>query len=161
MVGARVLFTRNDRKLGVSNGDFGTVFDIDKSHVLGRASITVVLDRTQPPVFGSGAGRFPALVTLDPMTYEDFRLGYAATTHKSQGATVDRVFALAGGWMQDRELSYVEMSRSRQFTRVFTTDADAGEDLCDLAQTMGRSHQKNLAHDLPPEVQFIERGLSP
>ena len=76
------------------------------------------------------------------------QLGYAATTHSSQGATVDRCFVLAGGSMQDRESSYVQASRARLETKVYTDELSAGEDMEDLLRGMERSCAKDLARDL-------------
>ena len=47
-------------------------------------------------------------VTLNLKDYQDVKLGYALTTHKAQGATVDHSYVLVGGRMQGRELSYVD-----------------------------------------------------
>ncbi len=45
--------------------------------------------------------------------YRAVEYGYAATVHKTQGATVDRVFVLATPGM-DRHLAYVGMTRLRR-----------------------------------------------
>jgi conjugative relaxase-like TrwC/TraI family protein len=147
--GDRVVFGRNDRKLGVANGDFGEVVKIESETIakalMGQRRITVRLDRT-------GKKGEPQLVTVDSREYRNLSLGYAATTHKAQGATIDRTFVLAGGWMQDRELSYVQFSRAREETHVFATVDEVGEKLADLAYRMSISRQKSLAHDLRPNL---------
>ncbi len=82
-------------------------------------------------------------------SYEHMELGYAITTHKGgQGKTVEKAFVLAGGMMQDRELSYVQMSRTRGETRIYTERADAGDTLTELARNMNKSRQKHLAVDV-------------
>ena len=73
------------------------------------------------------------------------KLGYAVTTHKSQGTTVQDTFILAGGAMQDRELSYVQASRARGNTRFYTDRIEAGEDLIELTRQMSQSREKDLA----------------
>lgn len=146
LIGDRVVVGRNDRTLGVMNGDFGVVEDITRSPILGRPRLLIRLDRTEPRTAFFGLGAPCAVrILLDDLESAKLRLGYAVTTHKAQGATVDRTFVLAGGWMQDRELSYVQMSRAREKTWVFTSEADAGEDLSLLASTMSRSRGKTLA----------------
>ena len=81
------------------------------------------------------------------------QLGYASTTHSAQGATVDKVFVLAGGSMQDREATYVQASRARVDTRIYTDVLSAGgTELEELARSMERSRAKELATDL------LERG---
>ena len=101
--GDRILFTRNDRSLKVSNGSLGTV----QSHIEGVMS--VVLDGQSEPV------RF----THDE--YSDVAHGYAATVHKSQGMTVDRSFVLASATM-DKHLGYVSLSRHRERTDVYVSN---------------------------------------
>ena len=127
--GDRVLFTKNSSQ--VKNGDLGTVeklYDLEKA-------MKVRLDDGQR-------------VHMNLRNYKHVKLGYALTTHKSQGATVDHAYILAGGSMQDRELSYVQTSRARHSTRLYTDKATAGEQGKELAKTMARSRQKELAHDV-------------
>jgi Ti-type conjugative transfer relaxase TraA len=127
--GDRILFTRNNGGLGVKNGDLGTVRMID--HDL--ATLTVDLD--------SGKSR-----TFSAKSYEHVKLGYAVTTHKAQGMTATNAFILTDEAMQDRELSYVQASRAKLDTRIFTTLMEAGDGLADLARRMEKSHEKELAH---------------
>lgn len=96
--GDRVLFLENDRRLGVKNGMLATV----ESASSGR--LTVRLDRD-----GMGDGE---RIEIRAEEYRNLDHGYAATVHKSQGATLDRVHVLATPGM-DRHLAYVAMSRHR------------------------------------------------
>ena len=128
--GDRVFFRKTDRPVGVNNGDTGTVLSINSS----RRIITVRLD----------SGRTVAI----PRSYRDIALGYAMTTHKAQGATTHNAYILAGGMMQDRELSYVQLSRASDVTRVYTDVHEAGPDHARLAQQMATSRKKTLAHDV-------------
>jgi conjugative relaxase-like TrwC/TraI family protein len=124
----RVLFVRNDRVRGVQNGSLGTVSSI------GSGIVAVRLD--------SGA-----VVSFPAEAYRHLRLGYAVTTHKGQGVTVERASVLLGADMQDRELSYVQLSRSRAGTTLYADHDSAGEELADLVRRMGVSHRKELALD--------------
>jgi ATP-dependent exoDNAse (exonuclease V) alpha subunit len=124
------MFTRNSAGVGVKNGNIGTVTRIAGS------SLTVEVD-----------SKFRTFSVKD---YEHLSLGYAVTTHRAQGVTTDNAFLLTNEMMQDRELSYVQVSRARNSTVMFTTAAEAGNDLADLARTMHRSRQKDLASDLLP-----------
>lgn len=144
--GDRVIFKTTWRPLGVLNGDFGTVETVKG----GR--LCVLLDRQRATEAGPHGIR--VIVSKKDLTVNAFgeerdlmRLGFASTVHAAQGATVDRAFVLAGGWMEDREMAYVAMSRAREHARIFTDEAAAGEDLAELARSMARSHQKLLAHD--------------
>ncbi len=126
--GDRMLFTRNHYGIGVKNGDLGTVRHV--SPLFG--TVTVELD--------SGSSR-----TFSAKAYKDVRLGYAVTTHKAQGMTATNTFILTDEAMQDRELSYVQASRAKQQTRIFTTRMEAGDELAELARRMAVSHEKELA----------------
>jgi conjugative relaxase-like TrwC/TraI family protein len=46
-------------------------------------------------------------------------LHYAAHVALAQGTTVDRAYVVAGGWQTDRESLYVQVSRSRDGSRIF------------------------------------------
>jgi conjugative relaxase-like TrwC/TraI family protein len=129
--GDRVLFTRNSRLLGVTNGSLGTVVRADP----GRRRLAVRLDGG--PV-----------VSVPVADYPHLRPGYAVTTHRAQGATAAHAYVLAGGAMTDRELTYVQLSRARGTTRVYVDRLSAGESLGDLARAMTRSRQHRLAHDV-------------
>ncbi|ACK86311.1 Ti-type conjugative transfer relaxase TraA [Methylorubrum extorquens] len=96
--GDRVLFLENDRALGVKNGMLATV----ETAASGR--LMVRLDRD-----GTGDG---ARIEVRAELYRNLDHGYAATVHKSQGATLDRVHVLATPGM-DRHLAYVAMTRHR------------------------------------------------
>jgi ATP-dependent exoDNAse (exonuclease V) alpha subunit len=129
--GDRVMFTRNSKSVGVKNGSLGTVANADPA----LQALRVRLD-----------GGPEVVVPLD--AYPHVRLGYAVTTHKGQGVTVDHAYVLAGGPMTDRELAYVQLSRARGTTRVFVDRAEAGEHLGDLARAMEKSRPQELAHDV-------------
>ncbi len=129
-VGDRVMFTRNERALLVKNGMSGVVTEVDAE----RSCLRVAID-----------GGLSILV--DAQRFEDLALGYAVTTHKGQGQTVENAFVLTGGPMTDRELSYVQASRARGETRIYTDLLLGGDDIEKLARQMSRSHAKDLAHD--------------
>lgn len=107
--GDRVLFLENDRGLGVKNGMLATV----ETAVSGR--LTVRLDRD-----GRGDGE---RIEVRAEAYRNLDHGYAATVHKSQGATLDRVHVLATPGM-DRHLAYVAMTRHRHAAVLHGAHAD-------------------------------------
>ncbi len=132
----RVLFTKNSRLYGVRNGQLGTVEAIDAK----SESASVRLDSGKE-------------VNISLKHYSDVRLGYAVTTHKSQGMTAENTFILAGGSMQDRELSYVQASRAKGITRFYTDKLEAGENLSQLSRAMNVSHQKDLATSVKEQAE--------
>ncbi len=104
-VGDRLVMQRNSTPYGVRNGQLGT---LEAMSQLGKkTTLRVRLD---------DGGR---IVTLPLQRYSHVDHGYAITTHKSQGATVDETFILAGGKMANREIGLVQLSRHRQAAHVF------------------------------------------
>jgi conjugative relaxase-like TrwC/TraI family protein len=139
--GDRVLFTRNSRLLNVKNGQLGTIEMADPKR--GRLSVRLDVGRVVP-------------VKLSQYTH--VQLGYAATTHKSQGCTVEGDAFVLLGSMQDRELSYVQLSRARGWTWLFTDRLTVGDHITELADRMSRSHEKQLASEQSPEVAAPKLG---
>lgn len=135
-VGDRVMFTKKHPVLGVVNGDRGFLHSVDD-----RTRVaSVMLDSGEKVSF-----------PVDAM--EHIVLGYASTTHKGQGATTLRTYVLAGGSMQDREMSYVQASRAREQTTFYMTRVETGDELAKLAREMERSRQKEMAHTILREQE--------
>lgn len=131
--GDRVVITKTDRRaLDVSNGQFGTVKKVNS--MFGR--VTIELD-------GKGGER-----TLDLEHFPHLKLGYAVTTHKAQGMTAEHAYVLTDETMQDRELSYVQLSRAKQGSHIFTTEEEAGEQLSTLARRFDRSRREETASEI-------------
>ncbi|MBX3438894.1 MAG: AAA family ATPase [Planctomycetaceae bacterium] len=128
--GDRVLLTRNNSALLVRNGNMGTVVGVDAA----KGYLRVELDNGFQ-------------VTIDTAVYPHLSLGYAVTTHKGQGQTVEAAYILAGGSMTDRELSYVQGSRARGDTRLYTDAASAGPAFSELVRNMQTSRAKDMAHE--------------
>jgi Ti-type conjugative transfer relaxase TraA len=135
-VNDRVVFMKNKKMLGVRNGEFGTVKEIDEMN----QTVKVKLDNGNR-------------VKISLLNYDSIQLGYAVTTHKAQGVTVDRSYILAGGSMQDRELSYVQMSRSRTQTKIYAERAEVGDTIAELSKTMSRSRQKDIAQEKSEQIK--------
>jgi hypothetical protein len=69
-----------------------------------------------------GSGRE---VTLDLRRAQALDLGYASTSYRSQGRTVDHVIDLQNSHTASREGLYVGTSRGRESVLVVTDDRDA------------------------------------
>ena len=122
-VGDRILCGRNQRRLGVLNGDLGTVIGVDRA----RTSLTVRLDRD------------PETRNLPAWYLEQGHVdyGYAMTGHKAQGVTTGRTFVVIDG-TTDREWAYVAMSRGRQANTLYLADAEPADEACThLTHTQG------------------------
>jgi Ti-type conjugative transfer relaxase TraA len=131
--GDRVLFTKNSKKLGVLNGDVGTVVKVSAA----TDHLYVTLDRND-------------LVAVPLFDYRNVELGYALTTHKMQGKTVENAYILSGGSMLDRELSYVQMSRHRNEARLYFAVEESGKEIQNIASIMSHSRQKEIAQEVRP-----------
>lgn len=125
--GDRIVFTKNDRELGVKNGMLGTVqlvermnnenlnnsgndqVDNPNKHEAFKAETSLVIKLDGEPA---------RTITLNPKQYASFDHGYATTIHKSQGITVDKTFVL-GSITMDRHLTYVAMTRHRLDVKLY------------------------------------------
>lgn len=143
--GDRVLFSRNDAKLAVRNGDLGVIEHVKRGLTAATTAVTVRLDRTTR----KGLVTAPIRVTFTLGEYNRLELGYAVTTHKAQGATVDGecLAWLTRAFAEAREVSYVQLSRARGGARLFVDEQQFGEDLALLHDSMARSRVKQLALD--------------
>jgi ATP-dependent exoDNAse (exonuclease V) alpha subunit len=78
-------------------------------------------------------------------------LGYARTSHSSQGATVDRVITnidtTRSPDLINQRQSYISLSRARLEARIYTDDAQH------LRHAASRTREKDLALDLLRERQ--------
>jgi Ti-type conjugative transfer relaxase TraA len=140
--GDRVMFLKNERSLGVTNGTVGTVDSMS------QVRMAVQLDD----------GRS---VAFDIKDYAQIDHGYAATIHKAQGMTVDRAHVLATPGM-DSHSAYVALSRHRDRVDLHYGNDDFA-DQGKLVRTLSRDRAKDMASDYArdPERQFAERrGIS-
>ncbi|WP_242139638.1 Ti-type conjugative transfer relaxase TraA [Sphingomonas sp. TREG-RG-20F-R18-01] len=138
--GDRVIFLKNERSLGVKNGTLGT------ARFVSQARMAVMLDD----------GRS---VAFDIKDYNQIDHGYAATVHKSQGVTVDRVHVLATPGL-DRHAAYVALSRHRDRVDLhYGRDdfADQGR----LVRALSRERGKDMAFDYQRAPELIRGAPAP
>jgi Ti-type conjugative transfer relaxase TraA len=137
--GDRVMFLQNERGLGVKNGTLGTIEQVSAQ------SMTVQTDD----------GRS---IRFNLKDYNRIDHGYAATIHKAQGMTVDRVHMLATPGM-DAHSSYVALSRHRDGVDLhYGRDDFANQDR--LTRTLSRNRAKDMASDYEqrdPVQSYAER----
>jgi Ti-type conjugative transfer relaxase TraA len=141
--GDRVMFLQNERGLGVKNGTLGTIEQVSAQ------SMTVQADD----------GRS---IHFDFKDYNRIDHGYAATIHKAQGMTVDRVHVLATPGM-DAHSSYVALSRHRDGVDLhYGRDDFAGHDR--LTRILSRDRAKDMASDYdradPAQGYAERRGIT-
>ncbi len=133
--GDRVMFGRNERSLGVKNGSLGRIESVTATRM------AVMLDNG-------------TAVPFDLKDYAAVDHGYAATIHKAQGMTVDRVHVLATPGL-DRHAAYVALSRHRDGVDLhYGRDDFADHDR--LAATLSRERGKDMASDYPAADKSAE-----
>ncbi|MBS0277540.1 MAG: Ti-type conjugative transfer relaxase TraA [Proteobacteria bacterium] len=128
--GDRIMFLKNDRGLGIKNGSLGVVETVNSKHM------EVRLD----------SGR---IVGFDLKDYANLDHGYAATIHKAQGVTIDRVHLLATPGL-DRHAAYVALSRHRESVALHYGHDDFADD-ARLARVLSRDRAKDMASDYARE----------
>ena len=126
--GDRLMFLRNERSLGVKNGTLGQVQSVT------QARMAVLLDD----------GRS---IAFDVKDYANLDHGYAATVHKAQGVTVDRVHVLATPGL-DRHAAYVALSRHRDRVDLHYGRDDFADQHA-LTRALSRERGKDMAADYP------------
>ena len=137
--GDRIMFLRNERSVGVKNGTLGTVEQVSADRM------GVRLDDGRQ-------------VGFDVKDYAAVDHGYAATIHKSQGVTVDRVDVLATPGM-DRHAAYVALSRHRDGVQLHYGRDDFASD-AKLAAVMSRDRAKDMAADYAAEPDEAVRAFA-
>lgn len=149
-VGELVLTRRNDRNLTLDDGRFvrnGDLWAVTATHPDGSLTVTPTHRGTRAAsgsgdVRGAQAGEFAVRL---PAAYvaEHVDLGYATTTHRAQGVTVDTAHLLAGPGMT-REALYVGLTRGRAANRVYVA-VDRIDPACD---TLPDPHHVDAGHDI-------------
>jgi Ti-type conjugative transfer relaxase TraA len=130
--GDRILFTRNDRALGVENGAVGTIAAVTDAGVMRI-------------VMPDGKTKW-----VDPRVYAYLEQGYAMTIHKAQGMTVDRAYVYASRGL-DAHASYVAMTRHRERVDLYC-DCHEFEKDEELTAILGRERQKDSTLDYQRET---------
>ena len=100
--GDQIVFLKNEGSLGLKNGMIGRVVEAAANRIVATV----------------GEGEQRRQVIVEQRFYNNLDHGYAATIHKSQGATVDRVKVLASLSL-DRHLTYVAMTRHREDLQLY------------------------------------------
>lgn len=108
--GDRVVLTRNDYDLDVRNGQRAMVNKVSFSGI-----IDIVLDNGEKK-------------QINVKEYSHLDYGWASTTHKAQGATVDRaiVYGFSDESMASAQATYVQISRAREETRLYIVAGERG-----------------------------------
>ncbi len=122
-VGDRVQLTATAKRLGLFNGNAGTITALDAA--TGR--VTARLD----------SGR---AVAWQAAEFDGFRHGYAGTIYKGQGKTLDHTYLLHGKHWRAAS-SYVALTRQRLGAQVFVS-RQVAQDAGQLARQMARGEMR-------------------
>lgn len=105
--GEKIVFEKNDKKLGVNNGNVAEILKIDE-----KGNITAKMeDKT---------------ITFNVSDYNYFNHGYAVTSYKAQGQTSANVIAHMPAYAQNFNSFYTVVTRAQDNLTIFT---DSKEDL--------------------------------
>jgi hypothetical protein len=152
-VGDEVVGLRNDRRLGILNGQTGTVTALDAD----IGAVTITVNDRRP-----GADRTVVL----PAVYVNEHLdhGYALTDYKAQGLTATRALTL-GDDLMTAERGYVALSRGRLANDLYWVASDPAPDrhgptplhrpLEELTRALSTSGAKTLAIDALPDIRRL------
>jgi conjugative relaxase-like TrwC/TraI family protein len=103
-IGELVTFTKNDKKLGVKNGQIARIVDIRDS--------LLVLD-----VKGKE-------IKIDMKKYNYLDYAYCITQFKSQGQTAKKVIAFTDSNMTNLNSLYVSVTRAKNQAKIYTDDIE-------------------------------------
>jgi hypothetical protein len=145
---------RNQRRLGVRNGTFATITDID----IDKRAMTIRTDQ--------------ATIRQLPAAYLDaghVRHAYATTIHKAQGITVDQALVLGNDTLY-QEAGYVALSRGRKDNRIYLVEQPEREHeahtpepipapLDALSAALRVSHAQELGVERGIDVEALERKM--
>ena len=160
-LGDRVMLRRNDRRLGVTNGDRGVVVEVDAR----ARSVDVDVGGRRLRLDGAYLGR------TSERTGPSVMHGYAITGHSAQGLTCDRAFVLVTS-EASREWCYTALSRGRISNRLYAVAPEmaeraeyapgaepTGDGRDALAAALGRSTAQTLASEAAQRDRQEARAL--
>lgn len=136
--GDKVVFLKNDMRLGVMNGTKGEIKEIDGDIF----KISVDNNKT---------------VNVDINDYCSIEHGYAVTTHKAQGATVKRAMINLNSnntKLNSRNAFYVDISRAKIDVKIFCDDKEK------LSEQVSQFSIKHTMKDLSFESSTISPGVA-
>ncbi len=128
-VGDRITFTKRDKQLGIENGYFGQITNINDKQ------LSVKIDGGET-------------LTFSLNDYNHIKHGYAATIHKIQGASVEHCFALLDSHGWDRHLMLVAASRHKSSFNLYI-DGKQFKTVDEAKEVVSRNGLKDHLSDYP------------
>ena len=149
--GDRILFSGNGRtaqekRAGLTNGNAGTITDIDMSGPKPRVAVALDTNGAEPRSVTFTVGD-----NAEAGEFNKLKLGYAGTIYKGQGATLDQTYVChSAHWKSSA--AYVALSRHKESVEIFASHetvkgmARDGETYtAAMARGVGRSENKRAA----------------
>jgi len=127
--GDLIEFRKNDRDLNVTNGMRGELIDAKEQ-------------RFTVQIRESGESKKVAKIVFDPKEYGSWQLGYATTTFRSQGRTVEDTYVLHSP-NNSKQIAYVAMSHHQNSVQCYLSKEE-----CKNYATL----EKQLAKDSSKET---------
>lgn len=118
-IGDKIVFEKNDKKLGVEkveNGLVGKIKNIDD-----KGNLSIFADNGK-------------IINFNVANYNYFNLGYAATGHKLQGQTSKNVIAMLDSKIQNFNSFYVAVTRAEENFMIITDDKETLKQMIAIEQ---------------------------
>jgi Ti-type conjugative transfer relaxase TraA len=149
--GDLIEFRKNTRELGVTNGLRGELIKATEDR------FTVQLE---------SEGKKTKIVSFDPKEYGSWQLGYATTTYRSQGRTVDDTYVLHSA-QNGKQSAYVAMSRHQENVSCYISK-DECRNYSEFVNQLSKDNSKEStlnyqnAHDTKQayDKETFERSIS-
>jgi conjugative relaxase-like TrwC/TraI family protein len=114
-IGEKIVFEKNDKMLGISNGETGIIKNIDENG-------NIIIDKDGKEI------------KFNISQYNYLNHGYALTTYKSQGQTSKNVIAYLDAKAQNFNSFYVTVTRAQNDLKIFTDDKELLKEMVGLEQ---------------------------
>lgn len=125
----------SDLRANIAKNEFATVMSISRQP---DGSLDLLCQLDTPKEDGR-----PNLVRLNSRTMGEIDHAFATTVHRSQGMTVDSVFAVPGTFLS-KELFYVMATRHRERLNIHMLESDRAIVLAKASQNMTKLHGWDL-----------------
>ena len=81
---------------------------------------------------------------INVQKYNHLEYGWATTTHKAQGATVEQayVYGFANESMASQQSTYVQISRAREETKLYVVSGERGVEREGMSVKMDAAHRE-------------------
>lgn len=137
-IGEKIMFTKNDKKLDVKNGETALISNIAKN-----GDLTVKIGEKE--------------ITFNSKTYNYFDYGYATTDYKAQGATADNVIIAANAEMASKNSFYVQITRAKHGVKVITDDIEKLKEKVTIAdsKTSTLEYLKELTNQIKQDTREL------